>query len=217
MFLIHAVCWCSISIHQRMGHCPRTYQNTNRYSRYQTYRRCSGRAFLRQHPQPLTLQRHEHPLRRNLLYQATYNNVIALLEYRSGHWLIDADDGKRPNTNALTVMTAFKPSRDQKPDLRATATEAHHIWAHPGPDTIRHLQGAVKGFKLQGNDPTSPTTEPLRLLSIQHFTRRSHLSFQRLGFIETRCLNHQRDSRTSLVIPRPTCTGRPCRRRCVTV
>jgi hypothetical protein len=50
-------------------------------------------------------------------------------------------------------MTAFKPSRDPKPDLKATATEAHYIWAHPGPDTIRHLEGAVRGFKLQGSDP----------------------------------------------------------------
>jgi hypothetical protein len=90
---------------------------------------------------------------RNLLYQATSNNVISLLEYRSGHWLIDADDGKRPNTNSLTAMTAFKPSRDPKPDLMATATEAHHIWAHAGPDTIRHLQGAVRGFQLQGSNP----------------------------------------------------------------
>jgi hypothetical protein len=50
-------------------------------------------------------------------------------------------------------MTAFKPSRDLKPDLKATATEAHHISAHPRPDTIRHLEGAVRGFKLQGSDP----------------------------------------------------------------
>jgi hypothetical protein len=90
---------------------------------------------------------------RNLLYQATPTNVIALLEYRSGHWLIDADDGKRPNTNSLTAMATFKPSRDPKPDLKATATEAHHIWAHPSPDTVRHLQEAVRGFKLLGSDP----------------------------------------------------------------
>jgi hypothetical protein len=90
---------------------------------------------------------------RNLLYQATPNNVIALLDYQAGHWLIDADDGERPNANSLMTMAAFKPSREPKPDLQATATEAHHIWAHPGPDTIRHLQGAVRGFKLQGSDP----------------------------------------------------------------
>jgi hypothetical protein len=90
---------------------------------------------------------------RNLLYQSTPQNVIALLEYQSGHWLIDADDGKRPNSASLLAMAAFKPSRDRKPHLKATATEAHHIWAHPGPDTIRHLQGAVRGFELQGTDP----------------------------------------------------------------
>jgi hypothetical protein len=90
---------------------------------------------------------------RNLLYQATPNNIIALLDYQAGHWLIDADDGKRPNASLLITMATFKPSRDPKPDLQATATEAHHIWAHPGPDTIRHLQRAVRGFKLQGSDP----------------------------------------------------------------
>jgi hypothetical protein len=50
-------------------------------------------------------------------------------------------------------MTAFKPSRDLKPNLKATATEAHHIWAHSRPDTIRRLEGAVRGFKLKGSDP----------------------------------------------------------------
>ena len=88
---------------------------------------------------------------RNLLYQVTPDKVVAILEYQSGHWLIDADDGKRPNTNSLLAMQAFKPSRDPKPELKATATEAHHIWAHPGPDTIRHLQQAVRGFRLQGS------------------------------------------------------------------
>jgi hypothetical protein len=30
---------------------------------------------------------------KNHLYQATPNNVVALLDYQAGHWLIDADDG----------------------------------------------------------------------------------------------------------------------------
>ena len=50
-------------------------------------------------------------------------------------------------------MASFKPSQDPKPELKATATKAHHIWAHPGPDTIRHLQQAVRGFRLQGSVP----------------------------------------------------------------
>jgi hypothetical protein len=90
---------------------------------------------------------------KNHLYQATPNNVVALLDYQAGHWLIDADNGKRPNANSLQSMAAFKPSHDLKPHLKATATEAHHIWAHPGPDTVRHLEAAVRGFKLQGSDP----------------------------------------------------------------
>ncbi|KAI1665787.1 hypothetical protein L13192_10728 [Pyrenophora tritici-repentis] len=90
---------------------------------------------------------------KNHLYQATPNNVVALLDYHAGHWLIDADDGKRPNANSLQSMAAFRPSHDPKPHLKATATEAHHIWAHLGPDTIRHLEAAVRGFKLQGSDP----------------------------------------------------------------
>jgi hypothetical protein len=50
------------------------------------------------------------------------------------------------------TMAAFKPSWDPKPDCQATASEAHYIWAHPEPDTICHLQGAVRSFKLQGSD-----------------------------------------------------------------
>jgi hypothetical protein len=49
-------------------------------------------------------------------------------------------------------MAAFKPSRDPRPNLKGTATGAHHIWAHPGPDSIRHLKEAVRGFKLQGSN-----------------------------------------------------------------
>jgi hypothetical protein len=90
---------------------------------------------------------------KNHLYQATPSNVLALLDYQAGHWLIDADNGKRPNATLLQAMAAFKPSHDSKPDLKATATEAHHICAHPGPDTICHLQGAGRGFELQGSDP----------------------------------------------------------------
>jgi hypothetical protein len=48
--------------------------------------------------------------RRNLLYQASPNNVIALLDYQSGHWLIEADDGKRPNANSLMTMAAVGQS-----------------------------------------------------------------------------------------------------------
>jgi hypothetical protein len=91
--------------------------------------------------------------RKNHLYQATLNNVVALLEYQAGHWLIDADDRKRPNATSLQAMAAFKLSHDLKPHLKATATEAHHIWAHLGLDTIRHLEPAVRGFKLQGSNP----------------------------------------------------------------
>jgi hypothetical protein len=39
--------------------------------------------------------------RKNHLYQVTPNNVVALLDYQAGHWLINADDGKRPNANLL--------------------------------------------------------------------------------------------------------------------
>jgi hypothetical protein len=45
-------------------------------------------------------------------------------------------------------MAAFKLLHNLKPYLKATATEAHHIWAHLGPDTVRHLKEAVRGFKL---------------------------------------------------------------------
>jgi hypothetical protein len=50
-------------------------------------------------------------------------------------------------------MAAFKPSYNLKPHLKATATEAHYIWAHPSPDTVRYLESAVRGFQLQGSDP----------------------------------------------------------------
>jgi hypothetical protein len=61
-------------------------------------------------------------------------------------------------------MTAFKPSRDPKPDLKATATEAHHIWAHPGPDTIRHrtsIPGTLRRTVLQRRQVRSARGLPI--------------------------------------------------------
>jgi hypothetical protein len=66
-------------------------------------------------------------LGRHVLYQATPENVVALLDYQAGHWLIDADDGKRLNAVLLQAIAAFKPSHNPKPHLKATATEAHYI------------------------------------------------------------------------------------------
>jgi hypothetical protein len=43
---------------------------------------------------------------RNLLYQATSTNTIALLDYQADYWLIDADNEKRSNATLLQPMAA---------------------------------------------------------------------------------------------------------------
>jgi hypothetical protein len=43
---------------------------------------------------------------RNLLYQATSTNIIALLDYQADYWLIDADNEKRSNATLLQPMAA---------------------------------------------------------------------------------------------------------------
>jgi hypothetical protein len=43
---------------------------------------------------------------RNLLYQATSTNIIALLDYQADYWLIDADNEKCPDATLLQPMAA---------------------------------------------------------------------------------------------------------------
>ena len=96
-----------------------------------------------------------------MIYQSSTNEPIALLEYNDGHWLIDALENESPVQQNITMATrqVSRPSRDPKPVLEVTPLEAHHIYAHPGPRTISHLQNAVEGLRIKNGDPAPKWTE----------------------------------------------------------
>jgi hypothetical protein len=98
----------------------------------------------------------------DMIYQAPLRKPVALLEYIDGHWLIDAHEGYKPEVKQLTNMAAqrsSRPSKDPKPALEVTPLEAHHIYAHPGPNTIAHLENAVNGLHIKNGDPAPKWTE----------------------------------------------------------
>jgi hypothetical protein len=90
---------------------------------------------------------------RNLLYRQNPKHTAAFLEYRDGHWLIDADPSSRPNPSAMMTMAASRrtrPSRDPKRDLKVTPTQAQQLWGHAAPSAIAHLHNAVRGIQVIG-------------------------------------------------------------------
>ena len=97
----------------------------------------------------------------DIIYRSSTNEPVALLEYTDGHWLIDALDQKPPVQQHTTMATrqVSHPSRDSKPALELTPLEAHHIFAHPGPSTITHLEDAVQGICIKDGNPAPQWTE----------------------------------------------------------
>ncbi|KAI1524498.1 hypothetical protein PtrSN001C_011016 [Pyrenophora tritici-repentis] len=93
---------------------------------------------------------------RDLLYQNNPSNVVAMLEYSNGHWLIDAEENDRPELSTLLTFAArFQPQRtSQKLRLAivATANEAHQLWGHASKQAIDHLPESVTGFELVGDN-----------------------------------------------------------------
>jgi hypothetical protein len=86
---------------------------------------------------------------RDLLYQNHPSNVVAMLEYSNGHWLIDAEENDRPELNTFAVQ---KTSQKPRPAIVATANEAHQLWGHASKQAIDHLPESVTGFELAGDD-----------------------------------------------------------------
>ena len=98
----------------------------------------------------------------DMIYQAPLRKPVALLEYIDGHWLIDAHEGYKPDVKQFTNMAAqrsSRPSKDPKPALEVTPLEAHHIYAHPGPSTIAHLESAVNGLRIKDGSHAPKWTE----------------------------------------------------------
>ncbi|KAG9388512.1 hypothetical protein A1F94_001404 [Pyrenophora tritici-repentis] len=103
---------------------------------------------------------------RDLLYQNNPSNVVAMLEYSNGHWLIDAEENDRPELSTLSTFAArFQPQRTSqkpRPAIVATANEAHQ---HASKQAIDHLPESVTGFELVG-DNKAPKWKDCDILDI---------------------------------------------------
>jgi hypothetical protein len=84
---------------------------------------------------------------RDLLYHSQPSNPLVNLEYRGGHWLMDADASCRPKPYDLaSFATSYRPSKDPKPVQKVSWATAHQMWGHPGRKTMTKLAGSVVGL-----------------------------------------------------------------------
>ena len=84
------------------------------------------------------------------MYQKHPSNVICSLQYKNGHWIIDAEENDRLplSSFATTLQGPSKPSREDRRPIQATHVEAHELFAHAGKDVIDHLNDNVRGISL---------------------------------------------------------------------
>jgi hypothetical protein len=69
---------------------------------------------------------------RDCLYQKKASNVVCLLQYRDGHWLVDVEEDQTPRPDLLSVYATryTKPSKEPRKDLSVSQETAHRIFGH---------------------------------------------------------------------------------------
>lgn len=94
---------------------------------------------------------------RNCLYQRVPSNPVCYLEYKDGHWLIDADEKARPPPRAIQSAAAVsgyrsKPSYKEKKTLELSSERAHRLLGHASYEAISHLSHSVEGVRIAQED-----------------------------------------------------------------
>jgi len=97
---------------------------------------------------------------KNCLYQQAPSNPVCYLEYKDGHWLIDADEKARPLPRALQGAAAVsgyrsKPSHQEKKPLELNSARAHTLLGHASYEAISHLSHNVEGVRIAQEDQRS--------------------------------------------------------------
>jgi hypothetical protein len=85
---------------------------------------------------------------------------VCYLEYKDGHWLIDADKKARPPPRSLRAAAAvsgyrFKPSYKEKKPLELSSEHAHRLLGHASYEAISHLSHNVEGVRIPREDQQS--------------------------------------------------------------
>jgi hypothetical protein len=87
---------------------------------------------------------------RDCLYQKKATNVICLLQYRDGHWLVDVEGYQRAEPALISVYAArYKPSREPRKDLSVSQETAHRMFGHVGRKAVGHLNDHVLGINVE--------------------------------------------------------------------
>ena len=88
---------------------------------------------------------------RDCLYQKKASNVVCLLQYRDGHWLVDVDKNQRAEPALISVYAAryAKPSRELRKDISVSQEAAHRMFGHVGRKAVRHLNDHVLGISIE--------------------------------------------------------------------
>ena len=127
---------------------------------------------------------------RDVLYKGDPSNVLVVLEYDGGHWLVDADPSRRPTITELTLQAfhvSYKLSFAPKPPLVVDNRLAHQIWGHPSKKAIQELPNHVDGIKLDDSilyDCSCDTCLQSRLtkmISRRHSKGHATRPFYRIG------------------------------------
>jgi hypothetical protein len=88
---------------------------------------------------------------RDCLYQKKASNVVCLLQYRDGHWLVDLEKDQRAEPDLLSVHATryTKPSKEPRKDLSVSQETAHRIFGHVSRKAVGHLNDHVLGINIE--------------------------------------------------------------------
>jgi hypothetical protein len=88
---------------------------------------------------------------RDCLYQKKASNIVCLLQYRDGHWLVDMEKDQRAEPDLLSVYATWytKPSKEPRKDLSVSQETAHRIFGHISRKAVGHLNNHVLGINVE--------------------------------------------------------------------
>jgi hypothetical protein len=88
---------------------------------------------------------------RDCLYQKKASNVVCLLQYRDGYWLVDIEKDQRAEPDLLSVYATWytKSSKELRKKLSVSQKTAHRMFGHVNQKAIGHLNNHVPGINVK--------------------------------------------------------------------
>jgi hypothetical protein len=88
---------------------------------------------------------------RDCLYQKKASNVVCLLQYRDGHWLVDVEKDQKAEPDLLSVYATryTKPSKEPRKDLSVSQNTAHQMFGRISRKAVGRLNDHVLGINVE--------------------------------------------------------------------